>query len=91
MSVKSISPVGIQELGGLPEHPLQTLARAARMMNPGQMDIPKSFIPHIQLPGESNLLLFLSNNSIYITHDKYPALCAVKFYKLVSTDMVLWW
>lgn len=55
MSVKSISPVGIQELGGLPEHPLQTLARAARMMNPGQMDIPKSFIPHIQLPGESNL------------------------------------
>jgi len=41
----------LPELGGLTEHPLQTLARAARMMNPGQMDIQKSFIPHIQLPG----------------------------------------
>lgn len=42
---------GLPELGGLIEHPLQTLARAARAMNPKQFDLPKSLIPHIQLPG----------------------------------------
>ena len=84
--INAFAPVGIPELGGLSEHPLQTLARAARMMNPGQMNLEKSFMPHIQLPGK--YFIYTSYNSCQVSLFFAPSMHLLRklFENLLEVD-----
>ena len=63
-SIMDVCPLSDSDSDDEPLHPLMKLAKAARRMNPKQMELRKDIGCHIQLPGESATSSTLSSHNL---------------------------